>query len=101
MEPNKMIVTYSHMCPFDVIQLKNWASIYGIKVVNVDSNWNDNITHLIVKTKADSVCLRTLKFMNALLSNCLIISFEWVTDSKKKGELQPEVLHNLLHNFII
>lgn len=59
--------------------------------LNVSVTWDDRVTHLILKTNAERRCIRTKKFMNALLLNCFIVSLEWAKDCITSKTLLPEV----------
>jgi len=68
--------------------LKEFLNCFG---VHASTPWCDNITHLIVKPDKNGKCLRTSKYLNALLSNCTIVCFQWLIDCLASKSLLPEV----------
>jgi len=60
--------------------------------VCLKQNWDDTVTHLIVNTVGNGICKhRSIMYMHALLSNCYIVSTEWVKECLNTGYLVPEV----------
>lgn len=65
--------------------------------IHAHTEWSDKITHLVVKTWGDNYCMRTRKYMNAILANCYIVNFDWAKDSLNSKTLLSEVFNtNLL-----
>ncbi|XP_033111085.1 uncharacterized protein LOC117112136 isoform X2 [Anneissia japonica] len=54
------------------------------------STFNNNTTHVIVKTDANLVCERTLKYFLGIAGKKWVISFKWVRDCLQAGYLLPE-----------
>lgn len=95
-EPN-LVVTTSHIsCTDDLKVVKKWADFFNICALNIQSKWDENITHLIVKTPVDNMCPRTLKSMYALLSGCCIVDFEWIQQCLSSRTLIPEVYLHII-----
>lgn len=72
-------------------EMKVLKELVGVFNLNIQKVWSDRITHLVVKTLPDGTCMRTTKFMNALLFNCFIISLEWAVNCLASKKLLPEV----------
>jgi len=73
----------------DAILIRRFADLFNILVI---SDWNDTVTHLIVKTAIDNIYegFHT-HYMNALVYNNLIISIKWVEMCLKTKTLLSEV----------
>lgn len=60
--------------------------------VKVCHEWNDEVTHLVLNVDDTGCCKRTIKFLNALLSNSIIVKFEWVINCITSKSLLPVVI---------
>ncbi|VVC38208.1 Hypothetical protein CINCED_3A009508 [Cinara cedri] len=88
---NKIIMTYSNISSEnDIITLRKWSRLFNVCSLNIQTKWDDSITHLVVKTLDNNVCPRTLKFMYALLSGCHVVNFEWVLGCLRTKRILPE-----------
>ncbi|XP_050530449.1 uncharacterized protein LOC126899512 [Daktulosphaira vitifoliae] len=84
-----MVLSYSNLDTENELNvLRNFMSIFNIFI---NPSWDDNITHLVVKTNDDGTSPRTKKCMNALLSNRAIVTLKWVEDCVNTKTLLPEV----------
>jgi len=83
-----IIITYTNIESNELEVLQDLVDTFKI---NAHVGWNDSVTHLIVKTLPDGRCVRTKKFMSALLFNCFIVSLEWAKDCLTSKTLLPEV----------
>ncbi|XP_071944719.1 uncharacterized protein [Antedon mediterranea] len=54
------------------------------------SKFNNNTTHVIVKTDLNLVCERTLKYFLGIAGKKWIVSYKWILDSLDMGFLLPE-----------
>ncbi|KAE9543007.1 hypothetical protein AGLY_002918 [Aphis glycines] len=83
-----IVITYTNVENKELEVIRDLVDMFKL---NVSISWTDKVTHLILKTNADKRCIRTKKFMNALLLNCFIISLEWAKDCITSKTLLPEV----------
>jgi len=83
-----IVVTYTNVENRELEVIRDLVDMFKLKVT---ISWKNSVTHLILKTNADKRCIRTKKFMNALLMNCFIISLEWAKDCITSKTLLPEV----------
>lgn len=60
--------------------------------IHAHTDWSNDVTHLVVKTYEDNFCMRTKKYMNAMLGNRFIVTIDWAKDSLNSKILQPEVV---------
>ncbi|XP_015795209.1 nipped-B-like protein B [Tetranychus urticae] len=63
--------------------------------VRITADFPSNVTHLVTKSDSNKRAVRSLKYMKALLSHKWIVSFDWITESLKAGELLPEEPYEL------
>lgn len=97
---DKIVVTYSNVNTEEELDvLRELIHVFDI---HAHAEWSDRITHLVVKTAGDNdYCLRTTKYMSAILANCYIVTFDWAKDSLSSKTLLPEVYNiNLLLLFL-
>lgn len=83
-----IVITYSNVEDEELQVLQEFVDMFEL---DAHVSWNDSITHLIVKTQPAGRCIRTNKFMNALLLNCFIVSMEWAQNCLSSRTLLPEV----------
>jgi len=83
-----IVITYSNVEDNELEVLQELVDVFEL---NAHISWNDSVTHLIVKTLPTGRCIRTKKFMNALLINCFIITLEWAKNCLASKTLLPEV----------
>jgi len=92
----KIFLTYTNLETDDDLDvLREMVHLFNI---HVNTMWSERITHLVVKTGNDGSCLRTKKYLNALLSNCYIVVLDWAKDCLSRKTLLPEVF---TCNFVI
>lgn len=90
-QKNKRIfLTYTNLDTDDDLNILR--ALIRLFDIHANTTWSERVTHLIVKTADDGSCLRTKKYLNALLSNCFIVTFEWAKDCLSTKTLLPEVL---------
>jgi len=83
-----IVITYTNIEDEDLGVIQELVDMFEL---NAHVTWNDNVTHLITNTLPTGRCIRTKKFMNAMLINCFIISLEWVKNCLASKTLLPEV----------
>lgn len=87
-----LIVAITNLTVDDLAIYEKWASLFNVCTVNIKTQWDNNISHLIVKTNNENMCMsRTFKFLNALLSGNSIVNFEWILECINLKTLVPEV----------
>lgn len=69
-------------------QVRKLSEVFDIRI---HSSWSDDITHLVVQCYSTGHCLRTAKYLNALVSHSYIVDMQWVNDSLSFKSLQLEV----------
>lgn len=84
-----IVITYTNLETDD--ELDVLRELVHLFQLHAHTSWSDRVTHLVVKTLNDGTCLRTRKYVNALLSNCFIVTFEWAKDCLRTKSLRPEV----------
>lgn len=72
----------------DIDVLTEFANFFDIKLLNA---WDDSVTHLVVNTNDSNKCVRTKKYIYAILSHCFIVSFNWVKECLFSKSLLTEV----------
>ncbi|XP_025190776.1 uncharacterized protein LOC112591234 [Melanaphis sacchari] len=83
-----IVITYTNVENDELEVLQELVDMFKL---NAHVAWSDSVTHLIVKTLPNGRCIRTKKFINALLLNCFIISLDWAKDCINSKTLLPEV----------
>ncbi|XP_022179489.1 uncharacterized protein LOC111040071 isoform X1 [Myzus persicae] len=83
-----IVISYTNVedCELEILQ-----ELVDLFELDARVSWSDSVTHLIVKTLPTGRCIRTKKFMNALLLNCFIITLEWAKNCLASKTLLPEV----------
>lgn len=59
-------------------------------------SWVDGITHVVVKTDADRMAQRTLKYLYGVANGCWVVMLEWILDSITLKQLQNEEEYEVL-----
>jgi len=85
---NNIVITYTNVEDDELEVLQELVDVFEL---NAHVSWSDSVTHLIVKTLPTGRCIRTKKFMNALLLNCFIITLDWAKNCLASKTLLPEV----------
>lgn len=83
-----IVITYSNVEDEELQVLQELVDMFEL---NAHVSWNDSVTHLIVKTNIKGRCIRTNKFMNALLLNRFIVTMDWARNCLSSRKLLPEV----------
>jgi len=83
-----IVISYSNVEDSELEVLQELIDMFEL---NAHISWDDSVTHLIVKTLPSGICVRTKKFMNALLLNRFIITMEWAKNCLSSRTLLPEV----------
>ncbi|CAI6350973.1 unnamed protein product [Macrosiphum euphorbiae] len=84
----RKVITYSNVKDDELKVLQELIHVFDL---NSYISWDDRVTHLIVKTLPSGRCIRTKKFMYALLFNCFIITMDWAKNCLSSKTLLPEV----------
>ncbi|XP_038044952.1 BRCA1-associated RING domain protein 1-like [Patiria miniata] len=56
----------------------------------VISEFGLGVTHLVASCNRDDLCMRTMKYLNAILSGVWVVSFNWITECLKKKSRAAE-----------
>ncbi|XP_033639639.1 BRCA1-associated RING domain protein 1-like [Asterias rubens] len=55
----------------------------------VVSEFGSEVTHLVASCNHDNLCMRTMKYLNAVLSGIWVVSFNWITECLRiKGQAE-------------
>ncbi|XP_042874132.1 breast cancer type 1 susceptibility protein-like isoform X2 [Penaeus japonicus] len=76
-----------------VQELVNKLAPPGTKLMK---SWVDGITHVVVKTDADRMAQRTLKYLYGVANGCWIVMMDWILDSLTSKQLQNEEEYEVL-----
>jgi len=84
----RIVITYSNVKDDELKVLQELVDVFDLYAY---ISWDDRVTHLVVKTLPSGRCIRTKKFLNALLFNCFIVTMDWVKNCLSSKTLLPEV----------
>ncbi|XP_026478298.1 uncharacterized protein LOC113384752 [Ctenocephalides felis] len=93
METKPICLACSCLLQDDIILVKNFADQFNLKFV---MQYEDSVTHLIVRVNKENCAERSLKFINAMVSGIWVLNKNWISDSLAKKELLPEYKYEVL-----
>ncbi|KAL0238494.1 hypothetical protein GEMRC1_012967 [Eukaryota sp. GEM-RC1] len=67
-------------------EISTWSSSLGYSVT---SKWTPKVTHLVT-TVSNNRVKRTIKYLQALISNSLVVDFDWLVQSLTRKKLLDE-----------
>lgn len=76
---------------------EKFAQLFGARIVH--GEWDVLTTHLVVKTCLRGKFVRTAKVGNALLTNCSVVTFDWIEQCSHSHQLQSEVYKYAVKHF--
>lgn len=88
----QIVILYEDFTWQDEDMLQQLVTLLSHKFnICVKEEWDETVTHLIVKTSRNNICQnRSIMYMYALLSHCFIINTQWIQECLNTGYLVPE-----------
>ncbi|XP_020692326.1 BRCA1-associated RING domain protein 1 isoform X1 [Dendrobium catenatum] len=75
--------------------LEKFARLSGVLVTY---QWKQNVTHVIAATNEDGACIRTMKYLMAILNGRWVLNMGWIKACLEAEHLVPEENYEITHD---
>ncbi|PKA52113.1 Protein breast cancer susceptibility 1-like [Apostasia shenzhenica] len=90
-----LVICGSDLSKEDKLLLDKFAKLSGLTVTY---QWEQNVTHVIAATNEDGACIRTMKFLMAILNGIWVLSMGWIIACLESGHPVPENNYEITHD---
>ncbi|KAK8951163.1 hypothetical protein KSP39_PZI004280 [Platanthera zijinensis] len=77
------------------VLLDKFATMSGLVVTY---QWKQNVTHVIAATNEDGACMRTMKYLMAILTGRWVLNIGWIRACLEAEDFVPEENYEITHD---
>ncbi|XP_020584909.1 BRCA1-associated RING domain protein 1 isoform X2 [Phalaenopsis equestris] len=89
------LICGSDLSKEEKVIMEEFTKLSGVPVTY---QWKQNVTHVVAATKDDGACIRTMKFLMAILNGMWVLNVGWIKACLEAERLVPEENYEITHD---